>query len=62
MSGVVDDVNRGLGWCSVRELAWLFVLEVEGDHVVEEVGVGRLNHELIGCEACWLAPDVCMSC
>ena len=56
-------MDRGLGRCSVRELAWLFIFVGEGDHVVEEAGVGRLSHALlVGCEACWLVPDVGMSC
>ena len=55
-------MDRGLGRCSVRELAWMFKIVGEGDHVVEEAGVGRLIHVLVGCEACWLVPDVGMSC
>ena len=55
-------MDRGLGRCSVREMAWLFVFVGEGGHVVVEAGVSRLNHALVGCEACWLVPDVGMSC
>ena len=61
-SDVVDEVDRGLGWCSVRELVWLLVFVGEGDHVLEGAGGGRLNHELVGCGACWLTLDVLMSC
>ena len=46
----------------MRELVWLLVFAEEGDHVLEGAGGGRLNHELIGCEACWLVLDVRMSC
>ena len=50
-SDVVDEVDRGLGWCSVRELVWLLEFAGEGDHVLEGAGGGRLNHELVGCGA-----------
>ena len=55
-------MDRGLGWCSVRELDWLLVFAEEGDPVVEGAGDGRLNHVVVGCGACWLTPDVLMSC
>ena len=55
----MDEVDRGLGWCSVRGLVRF---ADEGDHVLEGADGGRLNHELVGCGACWLTLDVLMSC